>query len=104
MARTKEHDYETPEHREQAFREAFTDGVTADDIREIMRALVKRARTGDVRAAMLVLDRCVGSGSIAEWQDRASFESGMAKAREWASLSPEEQRRRRFLESLDTLP
>ena len=36
------------------------DAITDDDVKQIVRALVNRARNGDVRAAREVLDRVVG--------------------------------------------
>ena len=39
---------------------AFTEAVTADDIAEIARTLVRQAIDGDTQAAKLILDRCCG--------------------------------------------
>ena len=41
-------------------RRALLDAVTADDLREIIAALINKAREGDTAAAREVLDRCLG--------------------------------------------
>lgn len=103
MPRGKNELYESQAHRVQAFREAFVDGVSAQDIQELVQSLVARAKAGDVRAAALVLERCVGAGQVADWRDRRTFDADRAKAREWDALSPDEKRTRKLLESIDSL-
>lgn len=43
-------------------RAALLRSVTADDIETVVRALIERARSGDVAAARELLDRCLGKG------------------------------------------
>jgi hypothetical protein len=57
------------------YREAFLDGVTADDVRTIAAALLERAKAGDLAAAKLVLDRVLGTAPVSEWPSRAEAET-----------------------------
>jgi hypothetical protein len=41
-------------------RAAMLDAVTDDDVSAIVKALVAKAKAGDLRAAQEVLDRCLG--------------------------------------------
>ncbi len=54
-----------------AFREAFLAGVTVKDVEAIARALVERAKAGDLGAARLLLERVVGSEEIWRSPDEA---------------------------------
>lgn len=42
------------------FREGVAAAVTVDDLQDIMRKLVRLAKQGDVAAAKVVLERCLG--------------------------------------------
>lgn len=42
------------------YRSALVDAVSADDLREIVVTLVQLAKSGDIDAAKVVLDRCLG--------------------------------------------
>jgi hypothetical protein len=44
--------------------------VSEDDIRAIVRQLVDKARTGDVRAAQEVLTRCLGKPEAVDLVER----------------------------------
>lgn len=46
--------------RAQELRAAFVNAVTDDDIVSIVQGMVSAAKAGDVAAARLVLDRCLG--------------------------------------------
>ncbi|MFG0331698.1 MAG: DUF5681 domain-containing protein [Phycisphaerales bacterium] len=49
--------------RVQEIRSAVLDAVTAEDIELIVKALIRRAKSGDVRAARELLDRAVGKST-----------------------------------------
>jgi hypothetical protein len=51
-------------------RAALLKSVSRDDVREIIRALVEKARGGDVAAAREVLDRCLGRPLPADVEER----------------------------------
>lgn len=51
-------------------RSAMLAAVSEDDIRAIVRQLVDKARTGDVRAAQEVLTRCLGKAEAIDLVDR----------------------------------
>ncbi len=61
---------EVPVQRAVAYWEGWLSGITPEDVRAIGMALVERAKTGDITAARLVLDRLLGSVSVAEWESR----------------------------------
>lgn len=42
------------------WRSAMMNAVTAADVRKIVKAMVKAAEGGDVQAARMLLDRCLG--------------------------------------------
>jgi hypothetical protein len=44
---------------------------TAEDVTAIAKALVDRAKAGDIGAARVLLDRLVGSGDLRGWPDEA---------------------------------
>jgi hypothetical protein len=50
-----------------AFREAFLAGITPADLTAIGRALVERAKAGDLQAARLIVERFVGSETLGDW-------------------------------------
>jgi N-acetylglucosamine kinase-like BadF-type ATPase len=41
-------------------RRAFSESITADDIKELAAAILKAAKGGDIAAAKIILDRCCG--------------------------------------------
>ncbi len=43
-----------------ALRSALLDAVTPEDIADAVRALIERAKAGDVAAIRELLDRCIG--------------------------------------------
>ena len=47
------------------FREALLRGVTVEDIEAIVKALVKRAKGGDIPACKEILDRLLGRAPLA---------------------------------------
>lgn len=65
---TKPEREETPAVRALAYRAGLLAAVTPEDITEIGRALVERAKTGDPAAAKLVLDRLCGTKAVPEWE------------------------------------
>jgi hypothetical protein len=65
---------DTPARRALAYREAFLETVTADDVRAIGAALLERAKAGDLTAARLVLDRLLGTAPVADWCSRMDVE------------------------------
>ena len=46
--------------RVQQLRTAILDAVTPDDVKAIVAGLIEAAKSGDVAAAKLLLDRCLG--------------------------------------------
>ena len=60
-------------------RAAFTEAVTVDDLQAIVKALVRKAKKGDVIAAREVFDRLVGKATvmIEPTQDGTSQQSGV---------------------------
>ncbi|HET8622333.1 MAG TPA: hypothetical protein VFM14_02100 [Gemmatimonadales bacterium] len=56
------------------FRDAFLAGITPDDLTDIARAVVQRAKDGDLKAARLVLERFVGAQPLCEWPSVADVE------------------------------
>jgi hypothetical protein len=58
---------DTPARRALAYREAFLDTVTAEDVRAIGAQLLERAKAGDLSAVKLVLDRVLGPASVENW-------------------------------------
>ena len=56
-----------------ALRTALMDAVTNDDIRAVAKALVKRARTGEVPAIRELLDRLVGKPTDRAEQGHATI-------------------------------
>lgn len=77
----------TPPRRALAYREAFMEAVTPEDVRAIGAALLERARAGDPAAAKLVLDRVLGPRPVEEWKDAEELEM--------------EERQQAFFKSLD---
>lgn len=59
---------QSPAVRALAYRDGLLAAVTPEDITEIGRALVQRAKTGDPAAAKLVLDRLCGTQSVPAWE------------------------------------
>ena len=47
-------------------RRALLDAVTPDDIKEIVAAIVTKAKQGDMQAISLLLDRCIGKAMTAQ--------------------------------------
>lgn len=41
-------------------RSALLDAVSEDDVREVIAAMVKKAKDGDMAAARILFDRCLG--------------------------------------------
>ncbi len=63
-----------------AFREAFLAGVAVEDVTAIARALVDRAKAGDLGAARWLLERLIGSEEIWRQPDEAQVS---AKENDW---------------------
>jgi len=59
---------QSPAVRAMAYRAGLLAAVTPEDITEIGRALVERAKTGDPAAVKLVLDRLCGTQSVPAWE------------------------------------
>jgi hypothetical protein len=51
-------------------RQALVESVSEDDIREVVQALIRKAKSGDVAAAREVLDRCCGRTPLAVSESR----------------------------------
>ncbi len=64
----------SPAQRAVAYRRAFLDAVTEDDVRAIGAALLERAKAGDLAAARLILDRVVGTAPAADWPSARAVE------------------------------
>lgn len=47
-------------------RRALLDAVTPEDIKEIVAAVVEKAKQGDMQAISLLLDRCIGKAMSAQ--------------------------------------
>ena len=47
-------------------RRALLDAVTPEDIKEIVAAVVEKAKAGDLQAISLLLDRCIGKAMSAQ--------------------------------------
>jgi hypothetical protein len=57
-------------------RDAFVSGISPEDLAAVAQALIGRAKQGDVQAARLVLDRFVGTQTLAEWPNSIEIERG----------------------------
>jgi hypothetical protein len=55
------------------FQGAVLAGVTAEDVTEIVRAVVDRAKTGDLAAARVVLDYLIGPRGLRGWIDEVQI-------------------------------
>lgn len=65
---------ETAAQRALVYREAWLSVITPQDVRAITRALLERAKAGDILAARLVLDRLLGVTPVGEWESRLVVE------------------------------
>lgn len=64
----------------QALRAALMRAVAVGDLRAVVRQLVNQAKGGDVQAARLLLDRCLGPCVAIDFEDRlAALESQLGK-------------------------
>ncbi|MFT5051629.1 MAG: hypothetical protein ACI8QZ_003048 [Chlamydiales bacterium] len=66
-----------------ALRSAFMNAVTPDDMREVVEAMVREAKAGNVQAAKLFIERCLGPAEaldllarLAELEDAVSASLG----------------------------
>jgi len=58
------------------------DAVTEDDLRDVIKALVKKAKDGDVAATRILFDRCLGPPIAADILERIeALEEGQAEGR-----------------------
>lgn len=55
------------EERAATYRDAFVAAVQPEDIGDIVRRIVARAKRGDLQAARLILDRACGANAFANW-------------------------------------
>jgi len=69
---------DTPPRRALTYRTAFMESITEADVRQIVTAVLARAREGDLAAARLILDRVCGSQAIADWPTKAAVEERVA--------------------------
>lgn len=60
-----------PCRRAFTFQTAFLAGIRAEDIEEAAAALLKKAKDGDVAAARVLFDRCLGVKPVAQWRSEA---------------------------------
>ncbi len=60
-------------------RTVLLDAVTEDDLRDIVRAMVERAKNGDMAAAREILARLVGKPSNGPNPDRLDFDEQYAE-------------------------
>jgi hypothetical protein len=58
-----------------SLRNAMLDAVTEDDLRSVVQAVVGKAKAGDLAAAKLLLDYCIGRPPEAIDPDRAELEA-----------------------------
>ncbi len=65
---------ESPARRALAFRQAFLESVTPEDVKAIGSTLLELAKAGNLSAAKLVLDRVLGSAAVADWDASATVE------------------------------
>ena len=65
--------HELPLRQAARFREALLSGILPEDVALIARALVRQAKTGDVAAARLILERVCGTQSLADWPSEAAI-------------------------------
>jgi hypothetical protein len=56
------------------YRAVFLESVTEDDVRGITKAVLARAKEGDLAAARLILDRVLGINAVADWPSRGRVE------------------------------
>lgn len=56
--------------RAQEMRKAFYAAVSDEDLAEVVRALIREAKAGDVQAAREVLDRCLGKPEALDMIER----------------------------------
>ena len=47
-------------------RTALLDAITEDDMRDVISAMVKKAKGGDVAAARILFDRCLGPSEASD--------------------------------------
>ena len=64
--------------RAQELRKAFYAAVSDEDLAEVVKALVREAKLGDVQAAREVLDRCLGKPEALDLIERLEdLENGL---------------------------
>jgi len=87
-----------------ALRDAFDRAVLPQDLEEVANCLVERAKSGDIRAVIALLDRCLGKADSSAERSRMQFRSMIQESADKISrvasrhLDPEVQQR--FLEDL----
>lgn len=74
-------DITTPWLRALDFQEAFLRALTPDDVEVISRTVVQMAKSGDLMAASLVLDKVLGTKGIIDWQERQTVSKRSIKPR-----------------------
>lgn len=62
-------------------RNALLDAVTEDDLRGVIEALVEKAKGGDVAAARILFDRCLGPPIAADILERIEALEEQAEVR-----------------------
>ena len=83
-------------HDRAAYLRAIQEAVTPDDLQSIVQAIVIRARSGDVQAASLIIDRLLGRPSVhVDITQRPSLSD--LRARVASMLSGESESVRRML-------
>ena len=66
---------ETNARRGLRYRSAFLEAITPADIKATVKAMVERAKSGDVPAARLLFDRVIGPDHLREWPTEAGVEA-----------------------------
>lgn len=73
--------------RSAELRKAFTEAVTDEDVAEIARSLVDLAKGGDIAAAKVVLDRCIGKVSITQAEPAEELSEGRNRVLEFVNMT-----------------
>ena len=65
-----------------AFRKAFLAGISPADVELVVKALLTKAKAGEVSAAKVLFDRCLGAQAVEDWQT----EKSVARTEELSAL------------------
>ena len=61
-----------PAYHALAFRQAFLAGISPADVELVVTALLAKAKAGDVSAAKVLFDRCLGAQEVEDWSTEKS--------------------------------